>query len=240
MKITPLEQVLYRGHSATPCPYLPGREANLMFLNGSPNPTVYRTLLDSGYRRYGQYMYRPDCDGCRECQILRVPTETFTRSKEQRRIWNRGQREFQWETGLAEYSDERLDLYRRYLREQHQSSEADSVDEEQYCAFFVDSFLGGTAFEVRLYSEDHLVGVGILDALPDALSSVYFYFDPNYARLSPGTFSALLEIDIARAAGLPYYYLGYYIEACPSMSYKARFRPCEIKGCDAQDWNVVD
>jgi arginyl-tRNA--protein-N-Asp/Glu arginylyltransferase len=240
VKMSNLEQALYLGHSVTPCPYLPQREASLLFLNGTPHPEVYRALLDSGYRRYGYYMYRPDCEGCTECKVIRVPVATFTRSKDQRRIWNRGQRLLRYEFGDATYTREKLDLYRRYLRDQHKSDEAADVDEQRYRSFFVDSFLGECAAELRIYKDDLLLAVGILDVMPNALSSVYFFFDPVYSRYSLGTYGALLEIELARSKNLAYYYLGYYIAECPSMNYKARYRPCELKDCDDNSWRVLD
>ncbi len=35
-------------------------------------------------------------------------------------------------------------------------------------------------------------------------------------------------MERARAEGLPYVYLGYWVPECRKMAYKARFRPCEI------------
>ena len=45
-------------------------------------------------------------------------------------------------------------------------------------------------------------------------------------------------IEIAREAGLPYVYLGYWIEGCRKMVYKSRFRPLEGLGPDG--WTVID
>ena len=48
------------------------------------------------------------------------------------------------------------------------------------------------------------------------------------AALSPGTLSALREIEYCSDQGLPHYYLGYFVAGSPKMDYKARFRPNEI------------
>lgn len=236
MNIKPFEYPFYLGHSHIACPYLPQRDASLLFIDGSMGPSMYRQLLDSGYRRHGVYMYRPDCTGCSECKILRVPVDAFTRSKEQRRIWNRGTKAFQVRLVDPEYDPAKADLYRRYLKYQHQSVE--TIDEERYRQFFVDTFLGSDTKELQLLHENTLVGVGILDVVGDALSSVYFFFDPEHAKLSPGTYSALVEIELARAQRCRYYYLGYYIADCAAMNYKARFRPHEIKDCEADTWTT--
>ena len=234
MDIKPFEYPFYLGHSNIACPYLPDRDASLLFLDGSMGPALYRQLLDNGYRRHGVFMYRPDCAECTECKVLRVPIDAFARSKDQRRIWNRGKKTFEVRLEAPAYHPLKADLYRRYLEYQHASE--DTIDEERYCQFFVDTFLGDDTKELQLFDEDELVGLGIVDFVADAVSSVYFFFDPNYAKLSPGTFSALVEIELARAQGCRYYYLGYYIRECAAMSYKSRFRPNELKDCEGDEW----
>ena len=47
---------------------------------------------------------------------------------------------------------------------------------------------------------------------------------------SPGTWNVLSLLDRCAAAGLPHLYLGYYVADCPSMRYKARFRPNQVLG----------
>lgn len=75
-----------------------------------------------------------------------------------------------------------------------------------------------------------LVAVGVVDILPTGLSSVYLYYDPSFATsLVPlGKYSILREIEWTQQAKLPYYYLGYYIESCPKMIYKADYHPSEL------------
>ena len=75
--------------------------------------------------------------------------------------------------------------------------------------------------------QDKLVGVGYVDALPAGLSAIYFYHDPAERDRSLGTFNVLSVIAAAAAAGLPHAYLGYFVDGCRSLEYKARFRPNE-------------
>jgi leucyl-tRNA---protein transferase len=72
------------------------------------------------------------------------------------------------------------------------------------------------------------VGAGICDVSSRSLSSVYFYFDPEHCDRGLGTWSILREIGLARELQLAYYYLGYWIEGCSKMAYKAAFGPHEI------------
>jgi len=69
------------------------------------------------------------------------------------------------------------------------------------------------------------VGVALTDVLSDGLSMVYSFYDPEYRRRSVGTFMILDHITRARRLGLPYVYLGYWIEGSKKMDYKGRFLP---------------
>ena len=221
------------------CPYLPGRISKLRLGNGFVAGQYYRELLDVGYRRSGHCLYRPICDGCGACEVIRVPVESFRKSKEQRRIWNRGGQVFQVRFSKPRYTKEKFAVYERYLDYQHAGGVGER-DEERYQAFLVNSFLGSGTAELQLWAGERLAGIGILDGIRDTLSTVYFNFEPDFARYSPGTYTVLYEIELARRWGLKYYYLGHYIHDCPSMNYKARFRPCEIKATGDGPWRRLE
>jgi arginine-tRNA-protein transferase len=72
------------------------------------------------------------------------------------------------------------------------------------------------------------VGCCLIDKLADGLSAVYSFFAPDSAFKSLGTYAILRLIDQARAMGLPYVYLGYWVAESRKMAYKTRFQPCEI------------
>jgi arginine-tRNA-protein transferase len=161
--------------------------------------------------------------------------DTFKMTKSQRRVWNKGAQFFKATVGSCHFSEEKAEVYRRYLAHQH-GTEEESVTEERYSTFLVESCLHHETMEIQYRVGDRLAGVGIVDRLRHSLSTVYFYFDPDFARLSPGTWSALFEIQLARAWGLQHYYLGYYIPGCDAMNYKSRFQPCELKQPDTPGW----
>ncbi len=231
LSIDTLEEQLYLGHLSGDCPYLPGRSSRLKFFNGQGVGKIYRLLMDAGFRRHGLHVYRPDCEGCRECRVLRVPIETFRPSRSQRRVLKRGSGVFRIEWGTPGFAPEKIAMYERYLAFQHRQGLADPehADPDRYSDFFVQSFLGADTRELRLFAGDRLAGIGIVDILFDALSSVYFFFEPEFYEFSPGTFSILAEIESGRAWGLKYYYPGYYIRDCPAMNYKKNFGPNQIK-----------
>jgi arginine-tRNA-protein transferase len=90
------------------------------------------------------------------------------------------------------------------------------------------------AREVVFRVGERLLGAGIYDALPDALSAVYCYFDPELAGRSPGTFNVLWLVEECRRLGAPWLYLGYHVAASPTMAYKAGFRPHLVLGDDGR------
>ena len=49
-------------------------------------------------------------------------------------------------------------------------------------------------------------------------------------RRSLGSYVVLRLVEVTRALGLPYLYLGYWIGSSRKMSYKSRFRPLEALG----------
>ena len=77
----------------------------------------------------------------------------------------------------------------------------------------------------------------LVDKLADGLSAVYSFFAPDTGFKSLGTFAILRLIDQARAMGLPYVYLGYWVAESRKMAYKTRFQPCEILSGGA--WRVM-
>lgn len=69
---------------------------------------------------------------------------------------------------------------------------------------------------MRHYIDDKLIAVGVNDYTNLCLSSVYFFYDPEYEFLSLGTIGALREIEHVRklyksfAPSFEYYYMGLY------------------------------
>lgn len=206
------------------CPYLPGKlSRSEAYVVEHLDPPLYERLLKRGFRRSGYVVYRPRCRACRECLSLRVLVERFQPSRGMRRTWRRN-RDVRVDVEEPRASDEKFDLFTRYLEFQH-----DGTMDRSYACF--NDFLYRSPTEAREFCYrlgTRLVGVSLADCCPAGLSSVYMYFDPQFARRSLGTFSVLWEVAFCRDIGVPYYYLGYYVAGSPKMAYKARFRPNEV------------
>ena len=208
------------------CSYILAETASLTWrVCAGLSAAQFQELLRRGWRRHGCHLFRPACPACVKCRSLRVDVARFRASKSQRRCLrrNRGvevliQRPTVTTDHVRLYNAWHADMSSRRGWPFHPADEAD----------YAESFLLGEwdfAREMLYVRDRRLIGVGLVDAVDDGLSSVYFYHDPAWRNLGPGTFSILQEIDVCRRTERPYLYLGYCIAECPSMAYKANFRP---------------
>ena len=213
-----------------------GRPSETAFaLSPQIDGETYQRAMDVGMRRSGMVIYRPLCAGCRKCQPLRVPVSLFNRSRSQKRIWKKCAGRFDIQVSQPQMDEERLDLYRRY-QEEHHGEDGQQTDELSYQRFLIETVTDTIELSWR-DERGALVGVGILDVTPRALSSVYFYWDPSLADLSLGTYSALVEIELCQRWSKPWYYLGYVVPGVRTMEYKANFEGAEV--WDGQGWRPL-
>ncbi|MCK4541483.1 MAG: arginyltransferase [Spirochaetales bacterium] len=181
------------------------------------------TLLNLGYRHFGNYFFRPVCEGCRRCIPIRVDAARFQPGKTQRRILNRGRR-FTIEFSSPRHNQDSFQLYTA-----HKSRFPENGGGEDYYQF-IKSFFQESEYnrQISIKDEEILVAVAHLDILPGALSAVYTYFNPAFAEYSPGTLSILLEISLAQERSIPWVYLGYYIGENRHMRYKNSYYPNQL------------
>lgn len=205
------------------CPYLEGRQArHLSLLFPRLLPGSYHSLMDLNFRRMGPIVYRPQCEGCCECHNLRIPAVGFRPSRSMRRAASRN-RDLTVEISAPRATAEKHDLYRRYLTGRH-----DGTMDGSELEFELLYTTGIETLEIQYRSGERLLGVGLADLEPSAMSAVYCYFDPEKARRSLGVFNILWMIEECRRRGIPHLYLGYWVPGCRAMRYKADFRPCEV------------
>jgi arginine-tRNA-protein transferase len=226
-----------RSHVLTephPCGYLGDQLAQLEYLRVDRlTPEEYAGRLLAGWRRFGRSLFRPRCASCRACRSLRVDVPAFRTDRSQRRAWKAAASEVELRIGEPEVSLERLDLYDRYHHHQ-ESARGWPAHESRDVVAFLDSFVDNP-FPTEEWSYSiggRLVGLGFVDVLPVGLSAIYFVHDPGRRDLSLGTYNVLRLLAESARRGFPHLYLGYYVDGCGSLAYKARFRPCEVLGHD--------
>ncbi|SHL70943.1 arginyltransferase [Roseibium suaedae] len=223
-----------------PCPYLEGRQERKVFthLIGQHASALNDVLTQGGFRRSQNIAYRPACEDCKACVSVRVRVRDFVWTKSFRRHLKLGQ-ELVGARLPASPSAEQYDLFRSYLLARHETGGMAEMSVLDYAMMIEDTHVETMVIEYRRRGPDSfltgagegpLMGVALTDQLADGLSMVYSFYDPDVSGLSLGTFMILDHIQRARQMGLPYVYLGYWVDGSPKMAYKARFQPQEQLG----------
>lgn len=229
-----------------PCPYLHGRAERKLFtaLQGENAADLNNALSRQGFRRSQNVLYRPSCESCVACMSARIRVADFRPSRTQRRLQKRNGRLRRLATS-AWATEEQYDLFRSYLDHRHADGGMADMDIFEFAAMVEETPIKTRVIEYRCdgrdpaklaTGDDHLTAVCLTDVLDDGLSLVYSFYDPTLHEASLGTYMILDHVEIARAAGLPYIYLGYWVPGSRKMEYKARFSALEIyKGGVWQD-----
>jgi len=223
--------------SPAPCPYLPGRSERKVFteLKGPHADALNDALGRIGFRRSQTVAYRPSCLDCSACVSVRVVADEFAPSSAQRRAYRRNSDLVvtlcrPWSTG------EQFDLLRKYLGARHPGGGMATMDEVDFADMVEHTPVTSYVVEYREPSQDgvtpgRLIGACLTDKQGDGLSMIYSFYDPDHeGRAGLGNFIILDHIHRAREMGLPYVYLGYWVEGSSRMQYKVRYRPMERLG----------
>jgi arginine-tRNA-protein transferase len=218
-----------------PCPYLPGRTERKVFarLSGSLAQPLNEALTHSGFRRSQMIAYRPACDNCSACVSVRIAVRQFEPSRNQRRVVRRNA-DLERTEVPPEATREQFALLRTYLDSRHAGGGMSDMGLFDYVAMVEETPVDTHIVEYRRKApeggENQLMGCALSDVLRDGLSMVYSFYHPGEDTRSLGTHMILDHVEAARARGLPYVYLGYWICGSDKMDYKSRFRPLEALG----------
>jgi len=162
-------------------------------------------LVQRGWRRFGNYYSRPQCENCNKCESLRIDAQNFTFSRNAKRTIKKNKNTvFSIQTPTM--TNEHLEIYEKYHN-------------------YMQTKKG---WKILYYIDDKLVGVDLVDFLDDGISSIYFFYDPDFKDFSLGRYSIYMQIQLAKNFNLKWIYLGYYVKDCPSLNYKDRYKPYDI------------
>ena len=218
--------------AALPCPYLPGKMERKLFthLSGRRASMLHQLLSDNGFRRSQNLIYRPACEGCNSCQSVRIVAGKFALNKRFRRVV-RANADIAVTVQPTVATMEQFELFKRYLDARHAGGGMTQMNYQDYEYMVEDTPVQSVLVEYRLreHPEQTLVAVALTDVMPDGLSMVYSFYDPDLVHRSMGTFLILDHIEQVRAAGLDYVYLGYWVKDSPKMAYKRDYRPLEVQ-----------
>lgn len=211
-----------------PCPYLEGRMERKLFtsLSGDSASRLNDTLSKQGFRRSQNVLYRPSCADCAACLSARIDVAAFSPTKSQRRTLKRNA-EVERRATSPWATEEQYELFRDYLEERHAEGGMADMDVFEFAAMIEETPIRSRVIEYA-HPERGLTAAALTDVLDDGLSMVYSFYDPDRQSDSLGTYMILDHIEIAREAGLPYVYLGYWVPGSPKMGYKAKFKGLEL------------
>ncbi|WP_028972720.1 arginyltransferase [Spirochaeta cellobiosiphila] len=216
------------------CPYIEGEEYRQeYFLAYDVNEVELDELFEAGWRRFGAYFFRPACRFCRKCIPIRTVIPELNLSKSQRRVMKKNA-DTRVIVNPLRYDERHFEIYKKHSLIKFHNEE----DEEAFKqSFYLPAAPCGI---IEYYRDNILVAFGFLDFGKESLSSVYFVYDPDYSQYSLGSFSVITEIKLGQKWGKRHYNLGFWIKENRSMSYKDRFKPCEIMDWDNYQWNRLD
>lgn len=203
------------------CPYnLPYLATFYQGLFGPLSDRMMELFLAAGYRRNGNSLYAMHCAECISCIPIRLHPKQYTPNRSQKRVWRRN-KDVEISMGTIRPTVESLELCGQFLDERYPYE--GNTAEAYYSGFFLNKIT--STYEIRYRLKGKLIGNGIVDIGKNWLNAVYFYFDQNEARRSPGIFNIMTMINFCLNKDIEYLYLGYNIDEISSMNYKKKFKP---------------
>ena len=196
-------------------------------LQGNDAQTLNDSLSKQGFRRSQNVLYRPRCSDCAACLSARIDVTRFKASRGQRRTWKRNAN-IERRVTSPWATEEQYELFREYLDARHADGGMADMDVVEFAAMIEETPIRSRVIEYVDRDSKELIATCLTDMFDDGLSMVYSFYDPALQRKSLGTWMILDHIEIAREAGLPYVYLGYWVPGSEKMGYKAQFDALEV------------
>lgn len=224
------------GTRSLPCPYIAGQTERKVVtdLTGNNAEELYERLSRAGFRRSHNLAYRPACPTCNACIPARIAARDFEMTRSFRRVMTTNSDVTVDDMDVIA-TVEQYRLFSAYQQARHEGGDMSGMAFNDYRSMVEDTPVKSRTVEFR-DDEGNLLAVMLMDRMEDSLSAVYSFFDVIMGRRSLGTFMILWMVEYARTLGLPYVYLGYWINGSDKMAYKARFQPLEVLGNDG--WTV--
>ncbi len=211
-----------------PCSYLDNQLAKSLFVHPTfpQQPRIYAQLIEQGFRRSGDEVYKPHCSSCNACIPARIAVSEFKINRNQQRCLKKNLHT-QVVIKPAEFIQAHYALYLRYQQNRHTGGNMADSSPEDYMDFLGSSWCDTRFVEFSIDNE--LAGIAVIDVFDNALSAVYTFFDPKFSGYSPGVYAVLWQIEYAKQQHKEFVYLGYWIEQCSKMSYKSNYQPLQLR-----------
>ncbi len=209
---------------------------NCAYIEGKKQKTHYKiiqdcskqkcsSLIHKGWRRFGKMFFRPVCSDCDKCESIKIDVNNYNFSKSERRVIKKCS-DFNIVIQSPNLSIEHLELFKNYHNYMHikRDWKNQNVTADSYYSSFVQGH-SDFGYEVLYFDDERLIAVDLIDILEDGISSIYFYYDPDYQKYSLGKYSIYKQIEFAKKLNLKWIYLGYYVRECQSLAYKSQYKP---------------
>ncbi len=213
--------------ATSPCPYLEGRQEKKIFtfLAGDRAAELNSALSRRGFRRSQNIAYLPACEGCNACRPVRIVADEFD-DKRWRRTLNRNS-DLVRTIQAPKITSEQFSMLRGYLDSRHEGGGMNDMTVLDYAQMVEQTPVDTVILEYR-DTDGQLIACALTDRLEDGVSMVYSFFEPDASKRSLGSFMIADHVRLAKEWGLPYVYLGYWVDGSAKMDYKRRFKPIEI------------
>lgn len=209
------------------CGYIEGNKAQSIVASPYQNIELkeFNNLVNLGFRRSGNHVYKPHCHDCEACVPIRINVNDFKLNKSQKRCSIKN--DYQVEFKPIEYKYEDFLLYKEYQKKRHNDQSTSEEDQkDEYKNFLLTSNFDSKM--IKFSSQGKVMMITIVDVLDDGLSAVYTFYDLNFPKLSLGTYSIIWLAKWCKNNTYAYLYLGYWIRDNAKMSYKTKFKPYEL------------
>lgn len=160
---------------------------------------------------------------------LRVPLNSFKKSKSLRQISNRIESNFKVLSRKAVFDKKKARLYQKYVK--NVRWRGDSI-----YAFEQPKF---NTWEISVYDGPELIAFSFFDLGKKAISSIVGIYHPDYEKYSLGIYTMIGEIEYGIKNGFDYYYPGYFVIGNPDFDYKLRFKPSEFYRITTGQWHPI-
>ncbi len=209
-----------------PCSYLDDQHAQSAFVNPAftMTNTLYSELINHGFRRSGNQVYRPQCADCQQCIPTRLTVADFQPNRQQKRCQKKNS-QTRSVIKPATFDASHYAMYLRYQQQRHADGTMVNSSDEDYIQFLSSRWCN-TQF-IEFFIGDQLAALAIVDCVTDGLSAVYTFFEPQFSQHSLGVYAVLWQIAEAKKRNLPYVYLGFWIQECKKMAYKIHYQPLQ-------------
>tara|TARA_B100000767_G_C19732817_1_gene522531 strand:- start:76 stop:801 length:726 start_codon:yes stop_codon:yes gene_type:complete len=222
-----LEEIQFYVTTKYACGYISGQDAQSIVATPykNINSKNFEGLINEGFRRSGQYVYKPNCKSCNACVPIRLLASKFVASRSQKRAANYLDK-LTIKILPLNFNEEHYELYVHYQNRRHQDTGKSEDEISDYNDFLIKSNVESKLVEFRLGNE--LKMVTIIDIVNDGISAVYTFYDCSNRKLSLGTISIMWLISFCKKQNLSFLYLGYWINESKKMKYKTNFKPYEL------------